>query len=150
MATPTVHRAHDPEFRWRKKSDGEWEMPELPAQFLDWMMSFPRVPDSQAKWCAANSVDERTVRRWKNDLRFKKEWEARANELNISPERVQAVIDNLFKVASQNEGPAGVKAADLFLQMVDKYTPRKQVVITDTTIENLTYDELMAMAQGDA
>ena len=139
-------KARDPEFQWRQMADGSWEIPEAPKKFLEWLLTFPRNPATQAAYAAENGVDVRTLRRWKSDPRFRKEWEAAAHDLNISPERVQSVIDNLYTIASTNGGPAGVKAADLFLQMVDKYTPRKQIVIEDATISSLSNDDLIAMA----
>ncbi len=139
-------KAREPEFQWIQLSNGSWQMPDGPAKFLDWLVSFPRVPDSQEKYAAQEGISPRTLRRWKTDKRFIKEWESRAHALNVSTERVQQVIDNLFKIASENAGPAGVKAADLYLQMVDKYTPKKTIVVEDDSLEKLSYADLLSLS----
>ena len=63
---------------------GEKIMPELWKSFLEWLLLGPeRVPQTQKEWAVANGVHEDSLRRWKRDPRFRKEWEARAAELNI-------------------------------------------------------------------
>jgi len=56
-----------------------------------------------------------------------KEWDRRCAELNIHPERTQSVIDSLFKQAADGD----VKAASLYLQYIDKFTPKRRVVVDD-------------------
>jgi hypothetical protein len=47
--------------------------------------------------------------------------------LNIHPERTQSVIDALFRQAADGD----VKAASLYLQYIDKFTPKRRVVVDD-------------------
>jgi len=68
-----------------------------------------------------------SLRRIKRDPRFIKEWDRRASELNINPERVQSVIDALWAAAAGGD----VKAASLYLQYIDKFTPRKKMILDD-------------------
>ena len=70
---------------------------------------------------------EDSLRRIKRDHRFIKEWDRRAAELNINPERVQSVIDSLWQRASDGD----VKAASLYLQYIEKFTPKRKVVVDD-------------------
>ena len=63
----------------------------------------------------------------KRDPRFVKEWDRRCAELNIHPERTQSVIDSLFRQAADGD----VKAASLYLQYIDKFTPKRRVVVDD-------------------
>ena len=58
---------------------------------------------------------------------FCAEWDRRAAELNVHPERTQRVIDALFASAAGGD----TKAAALYLQYVDKFTPKRRVVIDD-------------------
>jgi hypothetical protein len=56
-----------------------------------------------------------------------REWDRRCAELNIHPERTQSVIDALFRQAADGD----VKAASLYLQYIDKFTPKRRVVVDD-------------------
>ena len=79
---------------------GEKVMPELWQAFLEWKLQGPdRDPEFQYEWARANGVHEDSVRRWKRDPRFIKEWDRRCAELNIHPERTQGVIDSLHAAA---------------------------------------------------
>ena len=106
---------------------GEKVMPSDWSEFLDWLLSEVREPGTQQEWAVENGVNERTVRRWKDNSRFIREWDRRAAELNVHPERTQAVVDALFKQAADGD----VKAATLYLQYIDKFTPKRRVVVDD-------------------
>ena len=67
------------------------------------------------------------MRRWKSDPRFVREWDRRAAELNVHPERTQSVVDALYKQAAQGD----VKAASLYLQYIERFTPKRRVVVDD-------------------
>ena len=102
-------------------------MPSDWSEFLDWLLSEDRVPATQKEWAADRGLHERPVRRWKADPRFTREWDRRAAELNVHPERTQSVVDALYKQAAQGD----VKAATLYLQYIDKYTPKRRVLVDD-------------------
>ena len=107
---------------------GEKMMPELWQAFLEWKLQGPdRDPTFQYEWAVANGIHEDSVRRWKRDPRFIKEWDRRAAELNIHPERTQGVIDSLHSAAVGGS----VQAASLYLQYIEKFTPKRRVVVDD-------------------
>ena len=107
---------------------GEKVMPELWQAFLEWKLQGPdREPEFQYEWARANGVHEDSVRRWKRDHRFIREWERRCAELNIHPERTQGVIDALHAAAVGGS----VTAASLYLQYIEKFTPKRRVVVDD-------------------
>jgi ribosome-binding protein aMBF1 (putative translation factor) len=84
-------------------------------------------------------MHEDSVRRIKRDQRFAKEWDRRAAELNIHPERTQSVIDSLHAQAVGGS----VQAASLYLQYVEKFTPKRRVVVDDDRdAAGLSNDEL--------
>jgi hypothetical protein len=114
---------------WRTDPEtGEKVMPDSWKAFLDWKLQGPdRDPKHQYEWAALNGVHEDSVRRWKRDPRFIKEWDRRAAELNIHPERTQGVIDSLHLAAVGGD----VKAASLYLQYIEKFTPKRRVVVDD-------------------
>jgi hypothetical protein len=105
---------------------GKQTMPDIWRQFLEWLLLGPeRMPSTQKEWAAENGTHEDTVRRWKRDPRFRKEWESRAAEMNVHIERVQGVIDAVYSEAVKGD----IKAASLYLQYISAYTPVKKVVV---------------------
>ena len=131
---------------WKTDPDtGVQVMPELWKNFLEWLLLGPeREPGIQKEWAALNGVHEDSLRRWKRDPRFRREWEARAAELNIHVERVQTVIDAVYREAAQGD----VKAASLYLQYIDKFTPKCTLVVDEAEAAALSDDALVAELEG--
>ena len=125
---------------WSSDPDtGEQVMPEQWQNLLEWFLRRPdRSPVTQKEWAAANGMHEDSVRRIKRDIRFAKEWDRRAAELNIHPERTQSVIDALHAQAVGGS----TQAASLYLQYVEKFTPKRRVVVDDRDALGLSDGEL--------
>ena len=117
-----------------------WAMPDIQSKFLDWMLSDPREPATRSEWCEQNGVHYDTPKRWKRDRRFNEEWERRAREKNISVDRVQSVVDSLHRAAINGD----VKAASLYLQYIDRFTPKRVVRVEDADTQALSDDDLLA------
>ena len=115
--------------QWKADPEtGEKIMPKKWKDLLDWLLQGPdRDPKLQYEWAAENDINENSIRRIKRDPRFAKEWDRRAAELNIHPERTQTVIDALFAQAADGD----VKAASLYLQYIEKFTPKRKVLVDD-------------------
>jgi len=112
---------------WDEES-GQKTMPSKWVGLLDWLLRGPdREPKHQYEWAAENGIHEDSVRRIKRDVRFAREWDRRAAELNIHPERTQSVIDSLHQQAVGGS----VQAASLYLQYIEKFTPKRRVVVDD-------------------
>ena len=126
---------------WKTDPDtGEKVMLKSWTSLLDWLLQGPdRDPRTQYEWAELNGMHEDSVRRIKRDQRFAKEWDRRAAELNIHPERTQSVIDSLHAQAVGGS----VQAASLYLQYVEKFTPKRRVVVDDDReVSGLSDDEL--------
>tara|TARA_A100001391_G_C4958666_1_gene249280 strand:+ start:226 stop:684 length:459 start_codon:yes stop_codon:yes gene_type:complete len=126
---------------WKEDPEtGMKVMPDKWKQFLEWLLQGPeRVPYTQREWAKQNDIHEDSLRRIKRDPRFVKEWDRRAAELNINPERVQSVIDALWQRAADGD----VKAASLYLQYIDKFTPKRKVAVTeDRDVASMSDNEL--------
>ena len=124
---------------WDEES-GERIMPPLWQDLLEWFLKGPdRDPKTQREWAAERGCHEDSVRRIKRDVRFAKEWDRRAAELNIHPERTQSVIDSLHQQAVGGS----VQAASLYLQYVEKFTPKRKVVVDEREVSGLSNDELV-------
>ena len=121
------------------EESGEKIMPKKWKSLLDWLLQGPeRVPKFQKDWALENGVSPDSIRRIKRDARFAKEWDRRAAELNIHPERTQGVIDALHAQAVGGS----VQAASLYLQYIEKFTPKRRVVVEDRDAAALSDDEL--------
>jgi ribosome-binding protein aMBF1 (putative translation factor) len=126
---------------WQTDPDtGEKVMLKTWVSLLDWLLQGPdRDPKTQYEWAELNGMHEDSVRRIKRDQRFAKEWDRRAAELNIHPERTQSVI---YSLHAQAVG-GSVQAASLYLQYVEKFTPKRRVVVDDDRdAAGLSNDEL--------
>ena len=125
---------------WKVDPDsGEKIMPKSWQNLLDWLLQGPdRDPRTQYEWAAENGVHEDSIRRIKRDQRFAKEWDRRCAELNIHPERTQSVIDSLHAQAVGGS----VQAASLYLQYVEKFTPKRRVLVDDREASGLSDVEL--------
>ena len=118
-------------------------MPDLWKELLEWLLQGPeRSPRTQREWAKDHEMHEDSIRRIKRDNRFIREWDRRAAELNINPERVQSVIDALWQQAANGD----VKAASLYLQYIDKFTPKRKVAVEDDRDAALFSDEELAAA----
>ena len=113
-------------------------MPALQAEFLDWLLADIKIPNSQAKWAEQASVHERTVQGWKKDIRFKREWERRASEKNISPERIQDMVNTLYNAGKNGD----TKAATSYLAYVERFLPAPERTTSDKGIQGMTDAEL--------
>jgi len=126
---------------WKTDDDtGVQEMPDRWSDLLDWLLLGPdRSPRTQREWATENGLHEDSIRRIKSDERFVKEGDRRASALNINPGRVQSVIDSLWRRASEGD----VKAASLYLQYIEKFTPKRKVVVDDErAVAGLSDEEL--------
>ena len=114
---------------WQTDTDtGTKVMPASWGKLLDWLLLGPeRAPSTQRDWATENDLHEDSIRRIKRDPRFVREWDRRAAELNVNPERVQSVVDALWQRASAGD----TKAASLYLQYVEKFTPKRRLVVDD-------------------
>lgn len=124
---------------WSLAVDGTEVMPDLQSEFLDWLLSDPKDPARTEDWALAHDVHKDTVRRWKRDPRFQAEWERRAREKNVSVDRVQDVVDALHRRAVGGD----VKAASLYLQYVDRFLPKRKVVVEGRDTSELSDEELL-------
>ena len=126
-------------WNWDNQSNS-WLMPDLQSRFLDWLLSDPKDPSSRVQWCELNGVHPDTPKRWKRDKRFQEEWDRRAREKNISVDRVQSVVDSLHRAAVNGD----VKAANLYLQYIDRFTPKRIVRSEDAETKSLSDEDLLA------
>ena len=64
--------------------------------------------------------------------------------MNIHPERTQSVIDALHTQAVAGS----VQAASLYLQYIERFTPKRSVVVEDRAVSGLSDAELADEMEG--
>lgn len=132
---------------WRVK-DGVEVMPDPQKEYLEWLLDPMRVPDTHKAYAERHSIPERTLRHWRNDIRFQKEWRAAAQEANVSPERTQAVIENMWRIAAKGDGPAAVKAGEVYLKFTELFTPTQKIIVADDSVERMSDEELRQLLEA--
>lgn len=115
---------------------------EVQRDYIEWLCD-PEREGSKAQWAKDRGLSPRTLYSWVSDRWFKAAYEQRLAELNVSPDRIQAVVESLWKQAKGGD----TKAASLYLQYVDRLQP-KRVVIEDARVAALSDDELTAELQS--
>lgn len=120
--------------------------------FIDWLLD-PERDGSQNQWAKDHGIVPSTIFRWKtDDPYFAKELDQRMREHNVSPDRIQKVIDALFASATNPDNRGQVSAAKLLLEYLELFTPTsKRVNEKRTTLDasQLSDDELEALiAEG--
>ncbi len=117
---------------------------ELQEEFIEWLLD-PEKEGSQNEWARTHNVTPSTLSMWKKrDLIFKNAWERRAAELNINPERVQALVNTLYRKGADGD----VKAIELYLRFTEKYTPKVDLgKPSETSLSEMSDDELQTAMQ---
>lgn len=134
---------------WFKSMHGGGSKPRLELNekqraFVEYLVDPDPSKGTQLAWCEANGVAMRTATSWKKHPLFKDEWERRAREVYGGPEKVNQIVDALFGAAVGGD----VKAMQLYLQFVDKFTPKREVVTTDRTLADMSDEELTQLADN--
>ena len=118
---------------------------EQQTTYLDWLLTAPseRRPATKQAFADEMGVDVTTLRRWEKKDAFRTLWEERSRTSQGSPERTQSVLDTLHSKALDGD----VRAAQLWLQAMDKMSPERVEVHHDRKASQLSdaeLDELIA------
>lgn len=112
--------------------------------FIEWMVdpSPKSVKGSQAQWCRSRKIDESNPRKWRRSRPFREALQARLDELNVAPDRIQEVVNALFVQATEGN----TKAAELYLRFVERLQPPK--VVVERSAAELSDEELAAALES--
>jgi hypothetical protein len=89
-------------------------------------------------------VSPRVLSDWQQRPDFRDAWDREAKAVVGTPERAQAVLDELYKAATDPTNRAQVQAAKLYLEATNSIRPPSIEVTVKKTTE-LTDDELDAL-----
>ena len=116
------------------EDQGKLVLPEDRQRFLDWHVKTAELraedgdPPTQRAYAQVHGVDVSTLTRWKRDPLWQRALESRLTELNVTPDRLQGIIDTMYKIATDRDHKNVVQAATLYLQYVEKLKPTKVLV----------------------
>lgn len=90
----------------------------LTEDLVSWLVTPPdmRAPSTQKAWAEAHGVPWETMRSYIRDERVKRLVSRASDKLNMSPERVQEVMDALFNRAKGGD----TQAAKLYMEQVER------------------------------
>lgn len=127
-----------------------YELTPLQADFLDWWVTPDEEKDPRwpAWWAEQHGLNPETCRRWRKTDWWDVALRKRLAELNVSPDRVQKVIDALFESATDVTSKQHVQAARVLLEYTQQLMPVQPVLPADRTTDQLSdaeIDELLAV-----
>lgn len=136
----------------RKFADGEIQLSDVQKEFLEWLVD-PRTSaekGTQKEWAKAHDVQPETPSRWKQDMAFRRAWDRRLHDLNISPDRIQRVIDEVYGIIENGSHADKIKAATLYLQFINRLSPKDKAPAgePEKDIEDMSDEELAEMASN--
>jgi hypothetical protein len=114
-------------------------MPQKAWDHIEWIADPNTVGQSEERWCKDSGVGYSTMVQWKRKPIWRRELERRCAELNVSPQRLQSIVNALYGNALRGD----VRSAELYMRYVDRLTPQK-VVLVDRGVAELSDAELDA------
>lgn len=121
-----------------------WTADDPPARiaaFVDWYVHERAVGDSLKGYADRTGVPYVTVMKWSKDPRVTQVLDTQLKESNAGPIKVQMVLEMLHRRAVDDQD---VKAAQVYLQAVDRLVPRRQVDVTIRDARQLSDTDLHA------
>lgn len=135
-------------------ADGEVQLSPLQKEFLEWLVDPATTAEkgTQKEWAEAHDLATETPSRWKRDMAFRRAWDRRLHDMNISPDRIQTVVDEVYGIITKAGAfPADkIKAATLYLQFINRLSPKDRAPAEDEQkpLEDMTDEELAEMASN--
>jgi len=120
---------------------------QLKTMFVEWcaLPEQERVPRLMSEWALQMGVPERTLSSWKKSSWFRQQLATLYDQVNVSPDRLQGVMDAMYSAAIQGN----TKAAELYMRAVEQIAPKK-VYIESKTVQDMSDDELSAALRAAA
>lgn len=123
-------------------------------RFIEWLATPPeaRVPATEREFATMIDVHVKTLFNWKQDREFRDVWQGEADTVIGDLDKRQAVLETLYRTASDSHNPRHVAAAKLYLDAIGAMQPAKlEVTVGTKALGLLTDDELERLvARGAA
>lgn len=112
------------------------ELTEQQLEYVAWRADPHREGDKHS-WARDHGVSRSTIYKWESKPWFRNALEKRLAELNIEPDRIQAVLERLWREAEGGD----VQAAKLYFAEIERIRPAPPKR-EDHTIAELSDEEL--------
>jgi hypothetical protein len=111
-------------------------------QYIEWLTTPPtaRNPPTEAEFARMIDVSVKTLYNWKHDREFRDVWQGETDQVIGDLDKRQAVLDTLYKAASDERNPRHVSAAKLYLEAIREMSPERES--NTKAVGMLTNDEL--------
>lgn len=121
---------------------------QLKVAFVEWsaLPEQERVPRLLSEWSAEFGVPLRTLASWKKSVWFRDQLATLYAQVNVSPDRLQAVMDAMHTAAVGGN----TKAAELYMRAVEAIAPRKVLIQESKAVNDMSDDELSAALKAAA
>lgn len=121
------------------------ELSEKQLAYVEWR-SNPHREGDKKEWAEANGISRTTIYNWEKAPWFRDALERRNADLNIAPDRIQEILDRLWREAKDGD----TQAAKLYFAEIERIRPPAPTQ-EDRSIASLTDEELeLAWAEGMA
>lgn len=114
-------------------------------RYIAWLTTVPdyRHPKAEKDLAAELDVYPKTLYNWRQDRDFREVWQEESDEVIGGADRRQAVLETLYRAATNPRNPRHVAAGKLYLEAIGAMQPAKIDVTTGgKAIGLLTDDEL--------
>lgn len=114
-------------------------------RYIEWLTTVPdfRTPRTERELARELDVYPKTLFNWRQDRDFCEVWHGEADEVIGSPDRRQAVLETLYRAATDERNPRHVTAGKLYLEAIGAIAPPKlDVVVSGKALGMLDDDEL--------
>lgn len=114
------------------------------ALYLDWLCTpvKEREPKTFGALAEQLGVHRNSLIKWREDADFLKAWEKQYRRTVGNPERAQAIMDTLFKTATDPDDPKHVAAAKQYLEAIDAVKPQQVNVQVSGSAKDLSDEQL--------
>lgn len=121
------------------------KVPPHVLEYVDWLVlpESMRQPATKSAWAEEHGFHRRTLTEWEHDDRVRWAIRDKADTMNMSPERIQAVMNALYNKAAQGD----VQSMKLYLEHVDKIMPRDEPGSKSKGYEDMSDEELAELAR---
>lgn len=144
------------DWRAQPRHNPRTELLEKQVLFLEWLVD----PDIQLGKPTLRSIadelqlDPSTLSHWKKEPLFVEAWNKRLSELNVSPERTQRLVEQMYLIASGETESARtadqIKAMELYLRFVEKISPPRLLVEAVRPAHELSDAQLADQLEAEA
>ena len=117
-------------------------------RFLDWLCTpaSEREPTTMDDLAAELSITRRTLSNWKKDDEFLAHWEKRHRATIGNPDKINEVLNTLYRTAVDPDDPKHISAAKEYLGYVRGTAPQRvDVTVTNESVSDIPTHVLMDM-----